>query len=95
MTTPKKKVSTPQTLVARAWDRWKEPWAWTATAFGWFITAHFGYLAYVAFTAGSAGRTIAYAAATIIFAVVGPMALHHRPSRYLTPRDDGTREDQA
>ena len=93
--TTRKKTPTPQARAARAWDRWKEPWAWTATALGWFITAHFGYLAYVAFTAGSAGRAIAYAAATIIFAVVGPMALHHRPGRYLASRDNGTREDQG
>ena len=102
MTTPKKKVPTPQTLVCPGLG----PLEGTLGVDGHRLRVVHNRSLRIPSLRRLYGRkrrenhrlrrgNIAYAAATIIFAVVGPMALHHRPGRHLTPRDDGAREDQA
>ena len=81
---------------AAAWNRWKEPWAWTAAgaAMGWFIGAHWAYLAYIAFTVGNLDRAIMWGIFAIIFAVAGSLALHFRPGRHIVPRSDGIQGEE-
>ena len=85
------------TLAAQGWHRWKEPWAWTAAgaAVGWFIAAHFGYLAWIALMVGNYDRVFMWGSMAVFFAVLIPVAMHHRPGRKTQSWETSRQEEEG